>query len=155
MDVLVVDIGGQRYGLPALGVREVLRAVTITPLPSAPPVVEGVVAVRGEVLPVLDVRRRFRHPPRPLSAADHLVVARAGERLVVVRVDRALDLVSLDPGQVEEARRVVPEETRVAGIARLPDGLVLIHHLDAFLETQEGQALDAALAGLRAAVGRS
>jgi len=153
MDVLVVDMDGQRYGFPAAGVREVLQAVTVTPLPSAPPIVEGVVDVRGEVLPVLDVRRRFRHPARPLSASDHLVAAWAGERVVVVRVERALDRVRLEPRQVEEARRVVPEETRVAGIARLPDGLVLIHHLGSFLEVGEGEALDAALAGLRAAGG--
>ena len=63
-EVLVFEVEGQRYGLPTADVRELVRAVTITPLPNAPAVIEGVVNVRGRVLPVLDMRARFRLPAR-------------------------------------------------------------------------------------------
>src|SRR5437870_13646015 len=89
LEILVFEVGGQRYGLPAAEVREILRAVAIVPLPRAPAIIEGIINIRGTVVPVLDLRTRFRLPAKPVEPADHLVVAWAGERLVAVRVDRA------------------------------------------------------------------
>src|ERR1700687_6141499 len=91
-EVLVFEVGGQRYGLPTADVRELVRAVAITPLPNAPAVIEGVVNVRGRVPPVLDVRPRFRLPPKPLDPSDHFIVASAGPRGVILRVDGATHL---------------------------------------------------------------
>jgi purine-binding chemotaxis protein CheW len=59
-ELLIFEIGASRFGLPSADVREVLRAVTIVPLPGAPPIVEGLINVRGRIVPVLDIRRRFR-----------------------------------------------------------------------------------------------
>ncbi len=144
-EVLVFEVGGQRYGLPAPDVEELVRAVTITPLPRAPAVIEGIVDVRGRVVPVLDIRARFRLPARGPEHTDHLVVASAGDRLLALRADRAIGLVRLDPRDVEDAGRVVPAAEYVAGIARLPDGLVLIHDLRTFLSRAETEVLDESL----------
>ena len=144
-EVLVFDLGGRRYGLPAADVRELVRAVAIVPLPGAPSVVEGVINVRGRVVPVLDVRARLRLPAKPVEPADHLVVARAGERLVALRVDRATDLVRLDAADVEEARGLVPGLEYVGWVARLPDDVLLIHDLGTFLSRAESARLEEAL----------
>jgi purine-binding chemotaxis protein CheW len=145
MDVLLFDLDGVRYALPASDVSEVAPAVTMVPLPQAPPIVEGIINVHGRVVPVLDVRARFRLPPRPLSCTDHLIIARVGPRLVAVRADRALDLVHVDEMQIEEARHIAPGADHVSGVAKLPDGLVLIHDLRTFLQEAEALALDEAL----------
>src|SRR5262249_2656363 len=124
----------------------ILRAVAITPLPKAPAVVEGVINVRGALVPVLDIRGRFRLPPKPLEPADHLIVARVGERPVALRVDRALELVRLEASAAERAETPVPGVEYVAQIARLPGGLVLIHDLNTFLSQAESFRLGEALA---------
>ena len=153
LEVVVFEIGGQLYGLPASDVRELLRAVAIVPLPRAPAVVEGVINLRGQVVPVLDIRSRFRLPPRPLAPADHLIIARAGERLVALRVDRATDLVRLRTADVEDAKGLVPGAEYVAWVAKVPDNLVLIHDLRTFLSRAEAAALDEALPAPAAAQG--
>jgi purine-binding chemotaxis protein CheW len=145
-EVLIFEIGGQRYGLPAADVQELLRMAALTPLPSGPPIVEGVINIRGKVVPVLDMRARFRLPARPAEHTDHLVVAQAGPRSVALRVDRALELRRLDPAQLEDTEGVMPGVEYVAQLAKLPDGLVLIHDLPTFLSHAEAAALDAALA---------
>ena len=145
MDVLVFEIGGIRYGLPALQVREIVRAVTIVPLPNAPTIVEGIVNVRGDVVPVLDVRARFRLSAKLLAHTDHFVMAWAGPRLVGIRADRAHSLVRVDTDVVEHPALVTRDMTYVAGVARLPDGLVLIHDLVTFLDDGETAALDGAM----------
>jgi purine-binding chemotaxis protein CheW len=145
LEVLVFEVGGQRYGIPASSVRELVRAVTVVSLPGAPGVIEGVVNIRGAVVPVYDLRRRFRLPAKPAEHTDHLIVAWAGERLVALRVDRALDLVRLAPADVEEGNGVAPGLEYVSWVAKLPENLVLVHDLCTFLSRAEAAGLDEAL----------
>lgn len=145
-EVLLFTLEGQRYGLPSAEVRELVRAVRLTPLPRAPDVVEGLLDLRGELLAVLDLRRRFRLPPRPLSPTDHFVLARVGPRTVGLRVDRAEGLLTFEPGAFDEAPSALPGVGYVAGVVKLPDGLVLVHDLGSFLSEAEALALDTALA---------
>jgi purine-binding chemotaxis protein CheW len=145
LEVLVFEVGGQTYGLPTVDVRELVRAVAITPLPNAPAVIEGVVNVRGRVLPVLDVRARFRLPPRSLDPSDHFIVASAGPRGVILRVDRASNLALVDEASVQPPQTLGPSATYVAGVAKLDGGLMLIHDLATFLSAAEAASLDEAL----------
>jgi purine-binding chemotaxis protein CheW len=141
----VFEAGGQRYGLPSADVRELVRAVTITPLPGASAVIEGVVNVRGRVLPVLDIRARFRLPAKPLEPSDHFIVATAGPRGVILRVDRATHLAMVDESSILTAQSLGPNATYVAGVARMDDGMVLIHDVATFLSSAEAESLDEAL----------
>jgi purine-binding chemotaxis protein CheW len=144
--VLLVTVEGQRYALPLEDVRELVRAARLTPLPRAPAVVEGLLNLRGELLPVLDLRRRFRLPPRPLSSSDHLVIAQAGARRVALRVDRAEGLLPVEPRLLDTSPAELPGVGYVAGALKLPDGLVLLHDLRTFLSEAEALALEEALA---------
>ena len=143
LEVLVFEVGGQRYALRSREVRELVRAVTMVALPRAPAIIEGIINVRGTVVPVLDIRTRFRLPARAVAHTDHLILAWAGLRLVALRADRALDLARLEAS--EDARAIVPGADYVSGVARLADGLVLIHDLRTFLSQAEAVALDQAL----------
>jgi purine-binding chemotaxis protein CheW len=145
-EVLLFTLEAQRYALPLEDVRELVRAVRLTPLPRAPAVVEGLLDLRGELLPVLDVRRRFRLPARRLSPSDHLIVAQAGARRIALRVDRAEGLLALEPGQFDSSPRELPGVGYVAGALKLPDGLVLLHDLRTFLSQAEALELEEALA---------
>lgn len=144
--LLVFELAGQRYGLELAAVQEVVRAVAVTRLPGAPPIVEGAINVRGRVVPVLDLRSRFGLPARELSSDEHMILARAGRRLVAIRADRTTWLVEVEADQVEEAAGVTPHLRHVAGVAKLPDGLILIHDLETFLTQAEAEALGQAVA---------
>jgi purine-binding chemotaxis protein CheW len=148
LDVVVFEVGGQFYALPALDVLELVRAVAIVPLPRAPGIVEGIINLRGKLVPVLDIRSRFRLPPKPLHPNDHLLVASAGAHVVAVRADRAVNLIHLDPGDIEEAKGLVPGIDYVSWVAKLPNNLVLIHDLGTFLSRSESVELQRALADL-------
>jgi purine-binding chemotaxis protein CheW len=159
--IVTFDLGEQRYGLFASEVIEVQRAVAMSKLPRCPAVVEGIIDLRGMLAPVLDVRLRFGLPPSRLSPSNHLVIARlprtasAGgpsrdARVVAIRVDRARDLVEIPAGQIEDAS-AVSASRYTAGIARLPDGLVLVHDLRTFFSLDEELELDRAIDGSGAA----
>ena len=126
--VLIFEIGGQRYGLPASDVRELVRAVAILPLPLESAFIEGVFDLRGTIVPVVDLRARLRLPFKAVEPSDHLIIieAGAGGRPLALRVDRALDLVVRDPAASEQVQELMPGsgDAILVMMMRVPDGLV-------------------------------
>lgn len=151
MDILLFELEGQRYGLPAERVREVVRMVAIAPLPRAPRAIEGVVNVRGEIVPVYDLRARFELPARAPDPAEHLIVLTAGAGPVAIRVDVAESLESVADADVTSSSALagsvggVRSARHVRGVAATTDGVLVIYDLDEFLTSEESTVLDAAL----------
>ena len=145
MDILMFEVAGSRYGLPIEHVSEVALAVPITPFPRNPPFVEGVINVRGQIVPVLDWRARFALAPKAFEPTDHLVIASGAQRPVAIRVDRILELKQLEATELEPAVGIGVEPELLTAIGRLPDGLVLIHDVRAFLDRTGEEALKRAL----------
>jgi purine-binding chemotaxis protein CheW len=143
MLVLVFELEGRRFGLPADRVREVVRAAALTPIPGAPPVVEGLLDLRGEVLPVLDLRRRFEVPIRPLKLSDQLIVLELAARTVALRVDAVGALLRLEDGQLEPVPSAALA-TSLRGLVRLAEGLLLLPEPERFLLEAEAEALSSA-----------
>ncbi|MBI2193758.1 MAG: purine-binding chemotaxis protein CheW [Planctomycetes bacterium] len=145
IDVLVFELCQKRFALLLSQVQEVLRSVAIAPLPNAPSAIEGLINVRGSLVPVFNLRHRFGLPAKAPEPGDHLIVARAQGRVVAVRVDHVMDIHSFEAREIEEAKRVVPEADYVAGVVKASGGLLLIHDLQTFLSGSESEALDRAL----------
>jgi purine-binding chemotaxis protein CheW len=143
--LLVFSLDGQRYALRLGVVEHIERSAEITPLPNAPEVVLGVLNVRGEIIPVVNIRRRFRLPERELRLGDHLILAQTRARRVGLLADSVEGVADQPEASVIEARRIVPGLEHVEGVAKLQDGIVLIHDLDKFLSMGEEQHLQRAL----------
>ena len=135
----------QRYGLRLSVVERVVRAVEVISLPSAPDIVMGVINLAGQVVPVVNVRRRFRLPEKELGLDDQLIIAKTVGRTVALLVDSASSLVKVSAGDVIHASKILPRIDYIDGVATLEDGMLLIHDLDKFLSLEEERALDAAM----------
>lgn len=144
MEILIFELGGQRYGIPLVNVREVVRAVEITTLPNAPSVVAGIVNVRGTVVPVYNLRARFALAPKQLHPDDAFIIATTGGRVAALHVDRADWLAEL-PADGISAPGTTAAPEHIAGVASLPDGMTLIADLNAFLSRAEAESLEQAL----------
>lgn len=146
MDALVFQLDDRRCALQLSDVHEIILAMASTPLPGAPDVVTGVINVRGELAALLDIRPRFGLAPRPPQSTDHFILSRSGGRLVAICVDRAVELISIPSHDIEAAQELAESARYISGIARVPDGLILICDLGKFLSRAETDALKAALA---------
>ncbi len=142
-EFVLFELAGWSYAVAAATVVELVRAATIVPLPRAPAIVEGVINFRRRVIPVLDIRARFHLPRRPLALDDRFIIAAAGVRTVALRVDHISAVRRLDAADIESADALIPGVGYVAGVAKLADGLVLIHDLHRFLSQAEEDALAA------------
>lgn len=101
VQLVTFQLGEEHFGVPIGAIQEVVRLPEITPVPEAPAFVEGVINLRGRILPVLDLGRRFRLPDRPRTRASRILVAEAGGRAVGLIVDAVCEVVRLSGGAIE------------------------------------------------------
>lgn len=146
IQVLLARLDGTQVGFPAAAVREIVRAVAIAPLSGAPPIIEGAINLHGRIVPVVDVRQRLAMPAVELAPEQFLIALDAGERLVAVRVDDVEDLIEIPASSLESSSGLSPVLERLAGIAALSDGALVVYDIDTFLTQAEGEALDRASA---------
>jgi len=143
--LVVFMLDAMRYALRLSCVERIVRIVEIAALPQAPEIVLGIINVHGEIMPVLDVRKRFCLPERELELDSHLVIARTTRRRVALAVDAALGVVEGTAQNTTAGDKILPHLNYVQGVVRLEDGLALIHDLDTFLSLEEENTLEQAM----------
>ncbi len=142
MDTLIFQIEGRRFGLPASNVRELFRSVTITAIPSGPAQMEGVIDLRGSLVPVFDLRARLGLPSKIAEASDHLIVAELWGKRLVLRADQALEMVRIGESEVGLVGEFAPGLGSSAKFAKRPEGLVLLLDLENLIHPVELATLE-------------
>ncbi len=143
--LVVFTLDEQRYALHLSAVERIVRMVEITPLPKAPEVVLGVVNVQGWIIPVVNIRKRFRLPEREISLSDQLIIASTSKRPVALVADTVSGLIECYEPQVITVEKILPHIEYVEGVVKLEDDMILIHDLDRFLSLEEEKMLDDAM----------
>lgn len=143
--LLVVRLAEQSIALHLAAVERAVRIVEVTPLPKAPGIVSGVVNVQGRIIPVINIRKRFRLPEREVALSDQLIVAHTSARAVALVVDAVDGVVEYPEEEIIACDAIVPGMEYVAGVVKLKDGVTLIHDLDTFLSLEEARSLDEAM----------
>lgn len=127
MEILLFEVAGQRFGIRSADVREVLRAASLTNSPTAPDAIEGLLNLRGRIVPVLDLRMMLNLAPKEMRHVDHLIVLQSQEHQFALRVDRTIDLSQLEANTDKPTESATDHEL-VAFVSQDPEGL--IHVLD-------------------------
>ena len=143
--LVVFGLDEHRYALRLSAVEQIVRVVEITPLPKAPNIILGVVNIHGRIVPVYNIRVRFRLPDREFLLSDHLIVAHTARRTVALVVDTVAGVTTTTDGEVTDANGISPSLEYIEGVVKLEDGLVFIHDLDTFLSIEEEIRLEDAL----------
>jgi purine-binding chemotaxis protein CheW len=142
-EYLTFLLGAEEYAVAIQRVREVVRPPPITEVPRAPAHILGVVTVRGEVVPVVDPRRRLGLPPaRPGDGEGKIVIVDCGEGPCGLHVDRVASVVRLRPGSVEPCPQGIAGQRAevLAGIGRDGDRLFTVLDLCALLRRGPGRS---------------
>ncbi len=135
----VFSLGAAEYALDIMVIRQIIRPRPIRPVPRAPTFVEGVVELRGAVIPVVDLRRRFGVEPEVGPAAAKLIIVRLQGRLVALVVDRVIGVHRVKKTEIRGTPHWIagPEAAVFSGVCRREEHLVLVIDLQQLLTTQE------------------
>ena len=144
-DLVSFQLDDWRFAVPLSSVEQVERIVSITPLPKAPDIVLGVVNIHGSIVPVFNIRERFRLPPRDIQLTDQLIIAHTSKRTTALLVDSVIDVIKIPGEKIVESGAILPQLDFVEGVAKTEDGMILIHDLERFLSLDAEKFLDEAM----------
>lgn len=136
-------VGAEEYAIPILAVQEINRMMDITRVPQSPPFVEGVINLRGKVIPVVDLRKRFGMPVNENTGDERIIVVEVqGEteaRVIGFTVDKVNRVLRIGSEIVEPAPAMAcgADSEYVLGVGKLEEGLLILLSLDKLFSQRE------------------
>ena len=126
--LVVFDLAGEVYGVSIETVREIIRMQAVTYVPDAPDFVEGVINLRGRVIPVVDLRKRFGLTVTEATTESRVVVVDIGGEDIGVIVDAVTEVLRIGEDSVEATSSLVTMEDSyyLEGIAKVDDRLLIL-----------------------------
>jgi purine-binding chemotaxis protein CheW len=127
------------YGVDILAVHEILRFPEITRLPNTPNFIKGVINLRGNVIPVVDVRKRFGFSRARITDLTRIIVIETTDKLTGLMVDNVHQVVRISRNNVDPPSELIEgvSEEYIWGIGRLKDRLIVILNLSNILFLEE------------------
>jgi len=141
--VVVFELANEVYGVDISRVQEIIRMTTITRLPRAPEFVEGIINLRGKVIPVVDLKKRFGLAESDQTKASRIVVVDVGDHTIGMVVDAVSEVLRVPTSAVEPPSPVVTsvESDYIRGIAKLEGRLIILLDLDKVHSWEEKRKL--------------
>jgi len=146
IQVVGFRIGRETFGLPIALVREIVRVPEITSVPNAPDYIEGVINLRGRIIPVVDLRKRFGDKAAESSKKNRIVVVELELRAIGLLVHSASEVLRILPSEIEAPQNVFQEGelNYITGVGKLKGRLVILLDLNRILQRGELNRLEAA-----------
>lgn len=144
LQIVGLRVGRETYGVPISLVREIVRVPEITAVPNAQKHVEGVINLRGKIISVIDLRKRFGEIDIETNKKNRIVVVELGNRTVGLIVNAASEVLKIPPSDIEPPSSVFlnGEVDYVTGVGKLKNRLVILLDLDKLLSSSELRHFD-------------
>lgn len=148
LQLVTFVVGSEEFAIPILSVQEINRMMQITRVPQSPPFVEGVINLRGKIIPVVDLRKRFGLNITETSNDNRIIVVEVRGRVIGFTVDRVNEVLRINAGIVEPPPPMVCgiDSEYVQGVGKLQDRLLILLDLGRLFGSGELESADAALA---------
>ncbi len=143
LQLVTFSIGEEEFGVDILKVQEIIRTMEITKVPRAQDFVEGVINLRGKVIPIIDLRRRFGFVSKEHDKHTRIIVIEINNMIVGFVVDSVSEVLRIPAATVEPPPPVVAgvESEYISGVGKLEDRLLILLDLDKLLSGEDIEAL--------------
>jgi len=136
LQLVTFRVDNEEYGLNIMKVQEIIRVVEAVKVPKAPGYVEGVVNLRGKIVPIIDLRKRMGKVVTPYTDSSRIIVVDAGGRLAGLSVDLVIDVIILSDDRIEPCPSINDNERSdyLLGVARWNERLITVLKLENLLK---------------------
>src|SRR6202047_2165956 len=140
-------IGNETYGVRIASVREIVRVPEITAVPNAPEMIEGVINLRGRIIPVMDLRKRFANFSDTSDKKNRILVVELDNKLLGLIVSSASEVLKIPPSEIEAPGSVFAdgESGYVTGVGKLKGRLIILLDISKLLHLPEYKRLAGAV----------
>jgi purine-binding chemotaxis protein CheW len=148
LQLVSFTIGGEEFGVDILKVQEINRMLEVTRVPNAPEYVDGVINLRGKVIPIIDLRRRFSMERKEHDKNTRIVVVELRGKIIGFVVDAVSEVLRIPRSVTEPPPRIVSgvDAAFITAVGKLEDRLLILIDLDKVLTLNEDRALGAVAA---------
>jgi purine-binding chemotaxis protein CheW len=146
LQVVGFRIGNETYGVRIAAVREIVRVPEITSVPNAPETIEGVINLRGKIIPVMDLRKRFGLAEIVSDKKNRILVVELENKLLGLIVNSASEVLRISPSDIEAPGNVFAEGESgyVTGVGKLKGRLIILLDINKLLHRPEFKRLEEA-----------
>jgi purine-binding chemotaxis protein CheW len=139
LQLVSFNIGSEEFGVDILKVQEINRMVEITKVPQAPHYVEGVINLRGKVIPIIDLRKRFNLEAKVYDKNTRIVVVDISGNIMGMIVDAVSEVLRLQSSTIENPPEIVTgvNAEYIKGVAKLEDRLLIFLDLSKVVDAGE------------------
>lgn len=136
-------LGDEKYGVDILQVKTIERMMPITRVPKAPSFVEGVINLRGEIVPVIDLKKRFDLPEGKITENTRIIIVTVKDLTVGMIVDSATEVIQLPQDEIEDAPAITSgiDSDYLEGVGKINDELLILLNLAKVLRPKEVEEL--------------
>lgn len=145
VQVVSFHLGNEEYGVDISGVQEIIRMVEITHVPRAPRFMQGVINLRGQLIPIIDLRTRFGMNAAEHTKSTRIVVTEIGTKKVGIIVDSVSEVLNIPIEQVEEAPEMIAGvgTEYIQGVGKVNERLIVLLDLTMVITGDEKAQLAA------------
>lgn len=125
---VIFKLHNEDYGIPINYVEIIEKVSEITRVPNAPSYVKGVINLRGEVVPVLDLRKRFHFPPAPLTEESRVIILSVDEMIVGILVDSSSEVLTIEGDAIDHTASLITtfEDDYINGIGKVNERMIIM-----------------------------
>ncbi len=144
VQVVSFHLGSEEYGVDISQVQEIIRMVEITHVPRAPHFMEGVINLRGQLIPIIDLRTRFSMGRAEHTKSTRIVVTEIGSKRVGIVVDSVSEVLNIPMEQVEDAPDMIAGvgTEYIQGVGKVNDRLIILLDLTMVISGEEKTQLE-------------
>ena len=144
LQLVTFEVAQEEFAVDILAVHEINRMMDLTRVPQAPNEIEGVINLRGKIIPVMDLRKRFGLECRERDEQTRIVVVEVDGRVIGFTVDRVRQVLPISRSIVEPAPDMVAsiDSQFISGVGKLPDRLLILLDLNHLLGNKLAEAID-------------
>lgn len=135
-------LSNEEYGVEALKVREIIRLPTITQMPNTPPYMEGIINLRGKVIPIISMRKRFGLPESDYTSHTRIMVMDVPGGLTGFIVDGVSEVIRIRSNEIQPPPAMVSgnlDQEFIKGVFNHTDQLLIIMDVDLLFQPAEQQ----------------
>jgi len=137
MHLLCFDLADKEYAVNIDNVREVRRIKHITPIPKALDFIEGVVSLKGRVVPIINLRRKLGLPAAKNTSLNRVLITESNDHVLGIAVDSVLGVTSIDKTNIEPPDEVLKKCEYLIGLGKIAKRLILIIDIEKLLSGEE------------------
>lgn len=141
---VIFKLEGEEYGINIMYVNAIEKHVNIIPVPNAPAYIQGVINLRGDVIPVYSLRRKFGLPKKEVDDSTKLIISKMDDILLAFQVDMAQEITELSPENMNEPPSILKTANTayIDKVANLDNRMIIIMNIRELLSDSEQKDIE-------------